>query len=288
MKLQNKTAIITGASMGLGLKIAEEFVNEGANVAITARSQGPLDEAIDKIKLRATNGQKIWAFAADVSSEHEMQEVFSKTVSESGELNILVNNAGIYGPKGSIDKINLKDFRNAMEINLMGTLICMRFAVDYFKKAGSGKIINLSGGGATKPLPNLSSYAASKAAVIRLTETVAREFEHERIDVNAIAPGALNTRLLDEILEAGPDKVGEQFYSQALKQKEKGGSPLQPGADLAVYLASEQSNGISGLLISAIWDNWQTLHERKDQVMSSDVYTLRRIIDKERGFNWDK
>ena len=117
-------------------------------------------------------------------------------------------------------------------------------------------------------------------------ETIAEELRDFNIDVNMVAPGALNTRLLDEVLVAGPEKVGKDFYNNSIKQKEQGGSPPEQGAALCVYLASEQSNGITGKLISAVWDPWETLHEKIAELENSDIYTLRRIVPKDRGKNW--
>ncbi|HEX5000045.1 MAG TPA: SDR family oxidoreductase, partial [Terriglobia bacterium] len=151
-----------------------------------------------------------------------------------------------------------------------------------------GKIIQLSGGGATNPLPRISAYAASKAAVVRLAETLAEELRDSHVDVNAIAPGALNTRLLDEVLEAGPAKVGARFYERSLQQKREGGAPLYRGADLAVFLASAASDGITGKLLSAVWDPWERLAEHADELRSTDIYTLRRIVPKDRGATWDQ
>jgi NAD(P)-dependent dehydrogenase (short-subunit alcohol dehydrogenase family) len=154
------------------------------------------------------------------------------------------------------------------------------------KSRGAGKIIILSGGGATKPMPNLSAYAVSKAGVVRFAETLALELELFNIDVNTIAPGALNTRLLEEILEAGPEKVGKAFYEQSLKQKTSGGSPMEKGTSLCIFLATEKSNGISGRLISAIWDPWLEFVSLKNEIMEGDIYTLRRIVPDERGKKW--
>jgi NAD(P)-dependent dehydrogenase (short-subunit alcohol dehydrogenase family) len=151
------------------------------------------------------------------------------------------------------------------------------------KQKGRGKIINLSGGGATNPLPRLSAYAAGKAAVVRLTETLAEELRDFSIAVNAIAPGALNTRLLDEVLQAGPELVGGEFYERALKQRETGGAPLEKGVALCVYLASSDSDGITGKLISALWDPWEKLGHFRSELADSDIYTLRRIIPEDRG-----
>jgi NAD(P)-dependent dehydrogenase (short-subunit alcohol dehydrogenase family) len=108
------------------------------------------------------------------------------------------------------------------------------------------------------------------------------------IDVNAIAPGALNTRLLDEVLASGPERVGAAFFDRALKQKEEGGAPLTRGADLAVVLASAESDGLTGRLLSAVWDPWERLDDRREALAGSDVYTLRRIVPRDRGFDWDQ
>jgi 3-oxoacyl-[acyl-carrier protein] reductase len=186
---------------------------------------------------------------------------------------------------GATESVSLEEWRRAMDINLYGVLLPCRAVIPHFKKSGHGKIVILSGGGATNPLPNISAYAASKAAVIRLMETLAEELKTFRVDVNAIAPGALATRLVDEVLAAGPEKVGAAFYEKNKQWKDKGATPLDLGANLAVYLASAQSDGITGKLISAQWDPWEKLHELKGD-LSGDIYTLRRIVPKDRGKTW--
>ncbi len=164
---------------------------------------------------------------------------------ELGSLQSLVLNAGIYGPMGPTESVSLDEWRRALDINLFGVLLPSRAVIPHFKKAGRGKIVVLSGGGATNPLPNISSYAASKAAVIRLMETLAEELKTFHVDVNAIAPGALATRLVDEVLAAGAEKVGAAFFEKNKGWKEKGAVPLDLGANLAVYLASAESDGIN-------------------------------------------
>ena len=172
-----------------------------------------------------------------------------------------------------------------MEININGSVLMSRVVLPYFKERRYGKIIQLSGGGATNPLPRISAYAVSKAAIVRFAETLAEEVRGLGIDVNAIAPGALNTGMLDEILAAGPEKVGAEFYEKSLKQKESGGAPLSRGAELAVFLASAESDGVTAKLISAIWDDWERWGESIEVLNSSDVYTLRRITERDREFN---
>jgi NAD(P)-dependent dehydrogenase (short-subunit alcohol dehydrogenase family) len=283
MKLRNLVTVVTGANQGLGRAIAEEFVKEGAHVVICARNGALLETVRGRLEEQANSGQRVLAYAGDVSSREQMQELFRRTEQEIGLVDVLVNNAGVYGPKGPSESVDLEEWGRALEINLLGTFIPTRFAVAQMKKKGSGKIINLSGGGATNPLPRFSAYAASKAAVVRLTETLAEELRVCSIAVNAIAPGALNTRLLDEVLEAGPELVGSAFYQKALNQRETGGAPIEKGVALCVYLASAASDGITGKLISAVWDPWEKLHDFRTELASSDIYTLRRIVPEDRG-----
>jgi 3-oxoacyl-[acyl-carrier protein] reductase len=286
MKLQGKRVLITGASQGFGLAIAERCLAEGAHVAVCARSVKQIEEAGAALRAAAGKDQRVMTAVADVSNPKQVTELVARTVRELGGLDGLVNNAGIYGPKGLIEEVDWAEWARAIEINLLGTVLPCREVLPIFRAAGSGKIVNLSGGGATAPLPRLSAYAASKAAVVRFTETLAEELRGTRIDVNAVAPGALNTRLLDEVLAAGADKVGKSFYERALKQKAEGGAPLDKGAALCAFLLSDESAGISGRLLSAIWDPWSELPARRAELAESDIYTLRRIVPKDRGRDW--
>ncbi len=284
MQLKGKCALITGANQGFGYAVAKMYVEQGANVAINARNATLLEKA--RAELQALTDKKVIAIQADVSDAAQVDSMVRGAHEELGGLDILVANAGVYGPKGPIDEIDWDEWSNAIDINLKGTVLQCRSALPYFKQQQHGKIIVLSGGGATKPMPNLSAYAASKAAVVRFCETLALEVKDDHIDVNTIAPGALNTRLLDEIIAAGPEKVGQAFYDQSIKQKQNGGAPLEKGASLCVFLASNASDAITGKLISALWDPWAELSNYLEELKSTDVYTLRRIIPKERAMAW--
>jgi NAD(P)-dependent dehydrogenase (short-subunit alcohol dehydrogenase family) len=286
--LQDRSAIITGASEGLGAEIARRYVKAGANVAICARTEAAIQKLEDELRSMAQCGQMVVALTADVSIASDADRLVRAAFDKFGDLQILVNNAGVYGPKGVLEEVDWSEWTSAMEINLYGSVLMCRAVLPHFKKCRYGKIIQLSGGGATNPLPRISAYAASKAAVVRLAETLAEEVREYRIDVNSIAPGALNTRLLDEVLSAGPAKVGVQFYEKSVKQKHEGGSDLRKAADLAVFLGSGVSDGISGKLLSAIWDPWQILPEHLEELRTSDIYTIRRIVPKDRGAEWDR
>lgn len=286
--LAGRSAVITGANQGLGRAIAEHFVRAGASVLLTARGGDLLERvAAELAPLAALPGQKVLARVADVSRESDCNATAAQALAELGNPCVLVNNAGVYGPFGPIEDNDWSGWVKAIEINLFGTVLMCRAFLPHMRAARYGKIVNLSGGGATAPLPRISSYAASKAAVVRFTETLAEETRGAGIDVNAIAPGALNTRLMDDLLAAGPEKVGKEFFEKMTKTRDGGGTPLEKGAELSVFLASAASDGISGRLISAVWDDWANLPGRRDELAAGDVYTLRRITPDDRG-GWKK
>jgi NAD(P)-dependent dehydrogenase (short-subunit alcohol dehydrogenase family) len=286
LSLHGRAALITGASRGLGRTIAEAFARAGADVVLCARTQTQLDETCAVLRSQIVTGQQVLGLPADISQPADVNRLVDFAFAHLPKLDILVSNAGIYGPKGALEDVDWAAWMEGMAINLFGSALLYRAVLPRFKTRGYGKIIQLSGGGATYPLPNLSAYAVSKAAVIRLMETVAEEARAFHVDVNAIAPGALNTGMLDEVLAAGPEKVGAAFYQRSLRQKQEGGAPLQKGADLAVYLASAASDGLTGKLISAVWDPWPTFAEHKQDLDKTDVYTLRRIVPADRGLDW--
>jgi NAD(P)-dependent dehydrogenase (short-subunit alcohol dehydrogenase family) len=286
VKLSGRNAIITGANRGFGFEVAKKFVEEGASVVICGRDADQVSHAVDALREPSSSKQIIIGLSIDVSKEESVQSLINTAIANLGRIDIVVNNAGVYGPKGLIEDVNSGEWISAITINLFSVFFMCKWILPHMKRNNYGKIINLSGGGATAPLPRISAYAASKAAVVRLTETLAEECKEYSIEINAIAPGALNTRLLEEVLESGPDKVGKAFFEKALKQKSNGGTPLGLGAALCVYLASSESDGITGKLISAPWDPWQNLAHYREDLKNTDIYTLRRIVEKDRGKNW--
>ncbi len=286
MHLTGRKAIITGASQGLGRAIAEAYINAGASIAICARDEAGIMKAQRELADLAGDEGRVVAQVADVADQQDVEEFIDRTLDEFERIDILVNNAAIYGPLGTIDEIDWSEWGRAIEVNLLGAVFISRAVITHMKKNRAGKIIQLSGGGATNPLPGISAYAASKAAIVRFAETLAEEVREFGIDVNSIAPGALNTRLLDEVLTAGPERVGASFYERSLKQKETGGAGFAHGAELAVFLGSKASDGVTGKLISAVWDPWKEFPQHREDLQKTDVYTLRRIVPKDRGLTW--
>ena len=284
--LEGRAAVITGASQGLGLAIAQAYVAAGASVLICARDADAIEHARRALDDAATPGQRVVAMTADVSDEADVRKVVERAEASFSRIHVLVNNAGVYGPMGAIEEVDWREWTRAIEINLYGSVLPCRALLPHFRRHRYGKIVQLSGGGATNPLPRVSAYAASKAAIVRFAETLAQETIDAGIDVNSVAPGALDTRLLDELLAAGPERVGQAFYDRMLKTKQGGATPLSVGAELAVFLGSAASDGITGRLISAVWDPWRDLPARRGDLDRTDVYTLRRIVPKDRGLSW--
>jgi NAD(P)-dependent dehydrogenase (short-subunit alcohol dehydrogenase family) len=213
-----------------------------------------------------------------VARKEDVRSLVQKTVSELGGVDVLVNAAGTYGPIGMITDVCFEDWEAALRVNLLGTLCACQEVLPHMTARRRGSIVNFSGGGAASPLPRFSAYGVSKAAVVRLTETLAAEYRHQGVRVNAIAPGAVDTRLQDEVLQAG-DRAGDLHARiLALRTSGEGGTPVELPARLALFLASDDSGDLSGRLISAPHDPWREwTPERMAALGGTDWFTLRRI-----------
>ncbi len=279
MQFDGKVAIITGGSLGIGLAMSKAFAAEGANLVVVSNDKTQFEN------VKEITGVQVETFEADVSKPEQVDAMVEFALEKFGTVDILVNCAGIYGPIGLITDNDVNHWITTININLYGTFLCMRAVLPTMMKNNRGKIVNMSGGGGASPLPRFSAYGTAKAGVIRLTETIANEVKDYNIDINAIAPGAVNTRLLDESLAAG-NAVGPEFRAKILKQKEEGGVPPEKVAELAVYLASSESDGLSGRLVSLLWDKWRDSKKHLEDIKNSDIYTMRRIVPEDRGFKW--
>ena len=280
MKLSGLNTLITGGSQGLGRHIVEAFLADGANVVFCARTAADVGRTQADLTPGLQTGQQLIGFACDIADPASVAALFARAA-QLGRLHVVVNNAGIYGPIGPTEDVTLADWNQAWQINVTGTLLVCQHAVRAMQPHRGGRIINVSGGGATNPMPRFAAYAATKAAVVRLTETLAEEYRDLGITVNAIAPGALRTRLTQQVLDAGPEKAGAAMYAKNKKWSEEGAVDPRLGAALCVYLASAASDGITGKLISAQWDPWQDLQKFRAE-LNSDIYTLRRIVPEDR------
>ena len=241
---------------------------------LAARSQDELTATQTDLR---NISEHVYVCVADVSDPSAIENLMRETMKSFGGIDVLVNAAGIYGPIGPSASVDLDAWKKTFEVNLFGTFSMYRQVVPLMMKAKKGKIINFSGGG-DGPLPNFSAYSASKVAIVRLTETLAEEVKAYSIDINAVAPGAVNTKILEDALAAGESQVGKERYQALLKQKEEGGVSPEKAAELCVFLASDASDGLTGKLISAIWDDYKSWDKKKiEEIMKGDLYKLRRV-----------
>jgi NAD(P)-dependent dehydrogenase (short-subunit alcohol dehydrogenase family) len=272
MRLQDEVAIVTGGGRGIGKSIALTFVRNGAHLVLTSRTLSDLEATAAEA---GSMGRQAIAMKADLSQRQEVEALVDFVLARFGRIDILVNNAAVQPPIGPLWENEPDEWLRTVLTNLGGVFLCCRAVIPVMIHQGGGKVINLSGGGATSPRPYFSAYAASKAAVVRLTETLAEELKPFNIQVNAIAPGAVYTKMTREILAAG-SAAGERALAEARRVQEEKATP-EAAAKLALFLASQASDGLTGRLISAVWDDWRSLPSRLEEVMASELYTLRRI-----------
>lgn len=236
-------------------------------MVVAARGIEAIQAAIDALEGRGHQGISI-----DVSDPRAWENAAAR-IDAGGGLHGLVTAAGILGPIGALENLPAVDVIETIAVNLVGTMLALQFALPRLR-ASRGRAVTFSGGGGTSPLPRYDAYAASKAAVIRLTENLAASTE---IDINAVAPGFVATRMHDETLRAGPDAAGQNYYDRTRQQLDGGGFPASETAELVAFLLSPDAAGITGRLISAQWDPWRKETFRERLRHDSDLAKLRRI-----------
>lgn len=277
-ELVTKLVWIVGAGRGIGRTIALKLAGLGARVVLSSRSETELAETAGQIQQELH--QESICIPCDVADAKQVRAVAAKIEKDFGAVDGLVCAAAVSGPIGYFEENDLDQWEHAVEINLLGSVRCVHAVAGVMKKRGSGRIALFSGGGQGS-YERYSSYVAAKGAIWRLTETLGAELAPFGVFVNAIAPGAVNTRFLDDLLNAGPERVGQQTYDRALKQKASGGTSPDKAADLVEYLFSKASTGLYGKTLSALWDDYRGL----DAVAASktDLYTMKRVVTQSGG-----
>jgi len=276
MTLNGKTIIVTGGSMGIGRAVALRAAREGARVTVVSRHEQGLAETVRE--LTAAGGGDHGYFVLDVGRPDDVERIAREAGQKLGTIDGIVNCAGVYGPIGKTEDIDVAAFAETLQTNLVGTFAVCRSFLPLLGKAPRGKIVNFSGGGGASAFPHYSAYAASKAAVVRLTENIGLEYAG-RIDANAVAPGFVITRLHRETVAAG-ERAGSAFLKKTLDEMEKGGASPEKVAALVAFLLSPASDGITGKFVSAVWDSWDDPAFQERLRTDPDFCTLRRIDDR--------
>ncbi len=281
----SKACLITGASRGLGEVLARRFWAAGYSLHLVARDEISLESLKDSL-LSHEHSQICSIHKCDLSNLESIRELLGKVSASDFPLEVLINNAATHGPIGLLWENSIDEWIEAFRVDLFAPAILCHGVVPLMAAGGGGSIINLSGGGATAPRPRFTAYGTAKAAIVRFTETLAEETRALKIRVNCIAPGAMKTAMLREVLEKGAGLAGECEFSTASKVFDQGGASMDRVADLALFLASDKSSGITGKLISAVWDKWEDWPDHLGELNQTDVYTLRRVTGRDRGVTW--
>jgi NAD(P)-dependent dehydrogenase (short-subunit alcohol dehydrogenase family) len=277
----DRYALITGASRGLGANLAARFKSVGYNLCLIGRDAERLERMANSLPYNSS--KRVVCLAKHLEEPSACSELFEEVKQIFPHLDVLINNAAIHGPIGPFEENDCFKWARTIQINLLAPVLLCQAFLPLIKKSKTGSIINVSGGGATGPRPNFTAYGTSKAALVRFSETLAKELKSRNIRVNCIAPGAMPTDLLAEVFESA---AGEKEVEAAQKVFHDDASRMDKVSDLALFLASERSQHITGKLISAQWDDWEAWPEHIDQLNDSDVYTLRRITGRDRGHTW--
>ncbi|HXE72123.1 MAG TPA: SDR family oxidoreductase [Candidatus Nitrosotenuis sp.] len=276
--LDDRTVVVTGGSLGVGRAIALEAAGRGARVVLAARHEGPLRDCLRDLP-PVSGGEHLWQ-VVDVADPASVEAFATWCGQRLERLDGLINSAGVYGPIGRLEDISVEEFLKALRVNLVGTVHMTQVLLPLLRRSRRGKVVNLSGGGAASPFPRYSAYACSKVAVARFTENLAHEYPE--LDVNCLAPGFVVTRLHQETLAAGPERAGQAFFEKTRQEVAGGGVPARRAAELACFLLSPQSDGISGRFLAAPWDPWEDPGFQERLRREPHLATLRRIDD--RGF----
>jgi NAD(P)-dependent dehydrogenase (short-subunit alcohol dehydrogenase family) len=279
-------AIVTGASRGLGRLCARELAAHGVDLLLVARDQIALADVAGETKMKYP-GREVTTLGCDLRDPDAPQRVRG-AADQLGGVDILVNNAAVQGPIGPAWEVPPREFEEAVRLDFLVPVALCRALIPSMKATGRGWIINISGGGATAPRPMFAAYAAAKTALVRFTETLAIETACHGIRVNAVAPGAFASGMT-KVVNSSAENAGETEVATAQKLLDSGDTAnAEKAARLVVYLTVGEGRDVTGKLISAVWDRWDSFHRYPEVVAHKDVFTLRRIVPEERNLSLDE
>ncbi len=244
--IKNLKIVITAGASGIGAEIAKTLSEAGAQVIICDKDQSSLDAFTQ-------NNPKVIAVKADVSNEEEVLSFFIAVKEHFGEINALINNAGIAGPSAKLEDTDLKDWKQTMSVNLNGTFLCSRSAIPLLKLSGGGSIINIGSTSSFMGTPLRSSYAASKWGLIGLTKTWAMEYGVDNVRINTICPSSVNGERIERVIEreanyrnTSPEEIKDTYLRQTSLKTFIDAEEI---AGMIVYLLSPLAKKITGQML---------------------------------------
>jgi NAD(P)-dependent dehydrogenase (short-subunit alcohol dehydrogenase family) len=280
-----QVVVVTGTGSGIGAALVRELNGAGYQVFACSRN-------VESVEASFRDQPRIRYFPCDVSDEGAVVTFVASVTAEVDRVDALINCAGGFGAIGPIDKVDAKEWMQTISNNLFGTFLIIKHFLPLLERAQSPHVINMSGGGAFSPFPNYSAYACSKAAIVRLTETLAAELAGRGIAVNALAPGIIPTKFHEATIAAGPERAGSLQFRRTkrlLQQPDNGSSARLETIQRCVRaLLSPDYRGLTGKTISANFDPWSSEAFRKHiaDITRSELYTMRRtnLVNLPEGF----
>ena len=267
-----KSIVITGASSGFGAAFTRALAKDGHGLFICARRA-------DRLAAVAAGHPNVFHARCDVSSEADVDDFFRRVAERTRSLDAVIHCAAVLGPLGTFDAVDTAEWLATISTNVLGTFLVAKYAVPLLHSAKHPHLLVLSGGGAFDPMPNVSAYGVSKAATVRLVETLAAELKPRNIAVNAVAPGFAATEIHDQTLAAGRERGGEHF-EKTINLLSKWDESMQVPIDCIRYMISDRAAVLTGKTISARFDPWgePEFDEHIDQIAASPLYTTQRTV----------
>ena len=272
MPARRRVCLIVGVTGAIGRTIAQRFRQDSARVALTYHSERPQWWADEPFQ----NQSDAKFYRLDITNLAQAEAVVRQVETDFSGIDVLINCAGVIGPIGRLEDTDPREWTRALDVNLNGAVNLARAVLPGFRRRGYGKMIFFSGGGAAYGRPFFTAYSSAKASLVRFIESLAQELEGADIQVNAIAPGPVMSRMWVE-MRAASAAGGPKLLAELAEMERTGGASAERATALASFLASERSNRVTGKLISAVWDDWDNIESKIDKLVGSDVWTLRRV-----------
>jgi NAD(P)-dependent dehydrogenase (short-subunit alcohol dehydrogenase family) len=270
-----RVVVVTGAGRGIGVAISRAFAARGDHLVLASRTAAELESTCAKLEQEC--GAAAIAVPTDVSDRASVEALIERALSHFGRVDVLVNNAGVTGRLGLLERSDPGDWARTVAVNLFGTMYATRAVIAPMREQGGGRIINVAGGGVGGAglAARMSAYVVSKAAIVEFTEAMSKELAEYRIRINAVAPGAVVTEMTAGIIKEGPEVIGKELYERTVAQRESGGEPPENMANVVAWLGSDAAGELTGKFLSAKWDRLSELDI--PSANKSSLYTLRRI-----------